>query len=245
MGARLNGPLCLTRVGVGWIDPGTLVLTRCPPPGSVGRDGKSASEILDESLSPGLRHMLRSYGIHVTDAMVIPPGGRLPETKEKQLCVLQRGDCRFVITDNPKANGSAPRYERPEFSEVKRFGNEIDTVAELTQVDGRLIRAVMYVETTHGYYSYLKSWYGGNTSIRPMKVNVAAWGNTFGTRAELDSPTVNILAGATILKGIAASLPQDAPLSHVATLYNNLNANTVTDYGARVAAVYAERTWEK
>jgi hypothetical protein len=244
MGERSNEPLCVTRVGASWIDSGTLVLTQCMPPGPAGGDGNG--RFLDESLSPGLRHMLHSYRIHVTDAAtVIPPGGRLPETKEKQLCVLQRGNCRFVVRDNPKANGMAPRYERPEFSEVKRFGREIDSVAELAQVDARLIRAVMYVETTHGYYSYLKSWYGGNTSIRPMKVNVAAWGSTFGTRAELDSPTINILAGATIIKGIIAALPADAPISHVATLYNNLNVTTVTDYGARVAQVYAEKTWEK
>jgi hypothetical protein len=243
MGERPSESLCVARVGQGWIDPGTLALTQCMPPGPTGRDGKG--RFLDESLSPGLRHMLRSYGIHVTDATVSPPGGRLPETKEKQLCVLQQGHCRLAVSDNPKANGMAPFYERPEFSEVKKFAHEIDSVAKLTQVDARLIRAIMYVETTHGYYSYLKSWYGGNTSIRPMKVNIAAWGSTFGTRAELDSPTINILAGATILKGIIAAVPSNAPLSHVATLYNNLNATTVTDYGARVAQVYAEKTWEK
>lgn len=50
--------------------------------------------------------------------------------------------------------------------------------------------------------------------------------------------------GALMIKSIQANLPEDASVSQIATLYNNINATTVNDYGARVAAVYKSQPWK-
>ena len=152
--------------------------------------------------------------------------------------------CDFVVADNPGADGAAPIYELPLFSEVERHAADIERIAHDTGVDARLIRAVMYVETTHGYYDAPLELLGANKSIRPMNVNHEFWSETFGDREALREPAHNIRAGALMLKRISSNLPSDAPVRHVATLYNNIEATVVSDYGARVEKVYETRPWE-
>ncbi|MDQ2694545.1 MAG: hypothetical protein M3Z21_04035, partial [Pseudomonadota bacterium] len=106
------------------------------------------------------------------------------------------------------------------------------------------IKAIMCVETTHGYYDYILAPFDKNKSILPMNINTDAWGTVFGSRDVLKQPYFNILAGALILKGIKANLPPNAPVSHIATLYNNLNASRVSDYGLRVEQIYQEQPWQ-
>jgi hypothetical protein len=103
----------------------------------------------------------------------------------------------------------------------------------------------MYMETTHGYYDAPLSWFGKNKSILPMNINVDYWGNTFGDRKTLLNPEANIRAGAEMLFRIQSYLPQGSPVSHVATLYNNINAHQVTEYGARVQKLYEAEPWRK
>ena len=101
----------------------------------------------------------------------------------------------------------------------------------------------MYIETTHGYYDAPLSIFGANKSILPMNVNIAYWGDTFGTRKDLEKPYENIKAGGQILQRIISNLPRDASISQIATLYNNINAKTVSNYGARVQKIYEEKPW--
>ena len=78
-----------------------------------------------------------------------------------------------------------------------------------------------------------------------MNVNVAYWGDTFGTRKELQRPYENIRAGGMILQRIIANLPANASVSQIATLYNNINASKVSNYGARVQKIYEAKPWVK
>jgi hypothetical protein len=52
----------------------------------------------------------------------------------------------------------------------------------------------------------------------------------------------NVRAGATLLKRIVDRLPSPS-VERVATLYNSLAKEKVTDYGARVANVYEAKPW--
>ena len=81
-------------------------------------------------------------------------------------------------------------------------------------------------------------------SSRPMNINVSVWGEAFGGRAALLDPVTNIEAGATILGGIQANLPPGSSIAKIATLYNNLVATTVSNYGAQVEAVYRMQPWQ-
>jgi hypothetical protein len=78
-----------------------------------------------------------------------------------------------------------------------------------------------------------------------MNINVGFWGNTFGSSAELEIPLNNILAGAKLLKEIIRRLPVKASVAEIATLYNDLGARQVTDYGTRTETVYNSRPWDR
>lgn len=129
------------------------------------------------------------------------------------------------------------------FSDVNRYSSLIDKVASESGVDALLIRSIMYMETTHGYYDAPLSLIGQNKSILPMNVNVEYWGTIFGDRKALLELYVNIKAGAEILKRIISNLPQDASIRQIATLYNNINATFVNNYGARVERIYKSQPW--
>ena len=100
----------------------------------------------------------------------------------------------------------------------------------------------MYMETTHGYYDAPLDLIGKNKSIRPMNINVDFWGSTFGTRDDMKDPEKNIRAGVDMIQRIQANVP-GASIEKLATLYNNINATTVSDYGSRVKKIYDDQPW--
>ena len=108
----------------------------------------------------------------------------VPSRKE---CVAQNiKTCKFVVLESPKANGAEPIYEFSAFSDVSKYSAQIDRVAKESGVEGRLIRAIMYMETTHGYYDAPLALFGENKSILPMNVNVEYWGTTFCNRKAMN-----------------------------------------------------------
>lgn len=158
--------------------------------------------------------------------------------------VIKQGVCSwiFTVSDNPKASGDAPWYESAGFSQVNTHSAIIDKVAMEKGVDARFIKAIMFMETTHGYYDAPLGLIGANKSILPMNINVIYWGDTFGTRAELLKPEPNIRAGAEMIFRIQANMPGEK-VEKIATLYNNINAITVNDYGMRVKKIYDDQPW--
>ena len=162
----------------------------------------------------------------------------MPSLTKKQCIAENLKICKFVVSENLKVNGAEPIYEISAFSEVNRYSSIIENVAAESGVDVRLIRSIMYMETTHGYYDAPLSLLGQNKSILPMNVNVDYWGSIFGDRKTLLNPYNNIKAGAEILKRIIVNLPKGSSIRQIATLYNNINANSVNEYGARVDNIY-------
>ena len=78
-----------------------------------------------------------------------------------------------------------------------------------------------------------------------MNVNVEYWESAFGSRQALTNPYNNIKAGAEILKRIISGLPPGSSIRQIATLYNNINAHSVNNYGARVEKIYTIQPWLK
>jgi hypothetical protein len=159
--------------------------------------------------------------------------------------VLAGGGAQFSVAPNPNADATEPLHELPIFSQVDNYEAEIVQVAAELGINDDLIRAIMYMETTHGYYGIPGDFLSTSSSILPMNINVDFWGDVFGPRSNLDVPLNNIRAGATILSGIIANLPATASVAEIATLYNSLSATMVNDYGARTEAVYKSRPWER
>jgi hypothetical protein len=127
---------------------------------------------------------------------------------------------------------------------VNRLGGAIQTAAAETGVDADLIRAVMYVETTHGWYDAPLALFDMDSSIRPMNVNPAVWSQLGYSRADLRDPTTNVMAGARVLQSIISDMPAGASIAQIATRYNaGPSAAMVNNYGARVARVYHTKAW--
>ncbi|HVJ36036.1 MAG TPA: hypothetical protein VND94_23225 [Terriglobia bacterium] len=157
--------------------------------------------------------------------------------------ILAGSGGRFVVSDNPKANENWPLVEAPEDIKVLQFDRQIEAAAGKTGVDADLIRAIMYMETSHGGYDRTADELGMNKSILPMNVNVTYWGDHFGTREQLHDPYLNVLAGARMLRAIENNVPPGTDIAKIATLYNNHRARYVSDYGARVAKIYRQKLW--
>lgn len=182
-----------------------------------------------------------------------PVAEPISETREaralrRKKYVIHGGGNRFAIAPNRDADASAPWYELPILSKVQDYSAEIDRVAKELAVEADLIRTIMFMETTHGHYFFvgtLADRFNVSDSVLPMNISLASWGDTFGGRSKLEVPLNNIRAGATILRGIIGNLPARASVAEIATLYNDLGARMVTDYGARAEAVFRSHLWER
>lgn len=145
---------------------------------------------------------------------------------------------------NPTANGNPPIYELATLSAVTRPGSEINEAAAAIGVGGDLIRPIMYVETTHGWYDEPLAWFDRDASSRPMNVNPEVWSELGYSRAELRNPSMNVMAGAQVLRSITNDLPAGSSVAQIATRYNaGRNAAMVNKYGARVERVYQTKAW--
>jgi hypothetical protein len=169
------------------------------------------------------------------------------EVQRRKACILNdlggKAETKFSIENNAQANKSKPLYEIASFSKVQDYDIYIRQAANQKNISVDLIRAIMYIETTHGYYDYAASIFGKNNSILPMNINVYFWGDAFGTRSELGLPERNVSAGGEMLRRIIKCLPDNASVEHIATIYNNLGATKVSDYGARVGEIHRLKLW--
>ena len=146
------------------------------------------------------------------------------------------------IGDNPRAVSTEPFYEWRMQEQVTKYAPIIDSMAGKYGVDADLVKAIMYVETTHGWYDAWAAPFDANKSILPMNVRSDDWAGLGYSREDLKVPQINIEAGVRIIKGITEQL-DDPNVRKVATFYNSLAKDQVTNYGARVEAVYTSKPW--
>lgn len=125
---------------------------------------------------------------------------------------------------------------------MTKYAGLIDAKSAQYGVDSNLVKAIMYMETTHGWYDSWVSPFEKNTSILPMNVRPDTWSGLGYSRDDLKNPQTNIEAGIRIIKGITERL-ENPSVRSVATLYNSLAKDKVSDYGARVQAIYDSKPW--
>lgn len=159
--------------------------------------------------------------------------------------ILKNTPAIFEITDNPAANSSEPWYELDFFDEVD--GNEAiyENAAKEMGLDPDLLKAIGYMESTHGYYDRV---HPNNTSFRPMNIQVSTWGKLAEELGYQPSDietdmTANVRTGALLVKRIWVRT-QAPTVSKVASIYNFLGRETTNDYGARVDAIYKKKLWK-
>lgn len=169
----------------------------------------------------------------------------------------------FPVNWNPYATDEMPWYERSEFSTVGRYDSVIEEAAKMKEIDPDILRAIMYIETTHGFYEHClnnfytdavmrgeeiegvgKLFFPGLKSFQPMNINHRYWGNSFGTIENLKKPTYNILVAAEFVKRLSKFVGNSGDIERIATLYNHLGAQQISDYGKRVGKIYRQKLWK-
>ncbi|EOX3900487.1 hypothetical protein ACOGST_004604 [Vibrio alginolyticus] len=133
----------------------------------------------------------------------------LNKSAERKLSIINDTPGIFTIVDSDSAVGRKPLYEIDSFSEVGKWCGLIIHQSKKHGVDPRLVAAIMYMETTHGWYDKVYPYY-------------------------------NIEFGITLLSRIQARI-ENPTIRKIATIYNFLGAEVVSDYGARVAKLYLEQ----
>lgn len=144
----------------------------------------------------------------------------------------------FWIEDDYSASAEAPWNESGRLAALTNkflaWPQYIKASAARFAVPEILLLSIAVMETTHGWYDEIPQWVGANDTIRPMNINVAYWPSLF-SKEEMYDPAKNFDAGAFMVKRIAERLdPNDRTIRKIAALYNDINAKSVTDYGARI-----------
>lgn len=165
---------------------------------------------------------------------------------DRRKSILENSAGLFDIADNPDANGSAPWYSfhRDGYNGVKRHDARIEREAKRLGIDPDLVRAIVYVEYANGYgYGGPAQLAGLAGSLYPMNIRPKIWQDLAGANADFNDSDVNVRAGVALLKRIKDRLT-DPSIAKIATLYNSLAKDEVTDYGARVEQAYRDKLWE-
>jgi len=127
---------------------------------------------------------------------------KLARPSRRQIIASGGAAGRIDVADNPSADGSRPWFEAPGFQNVTENEKYIAASAKKYTVDPDLVRAVAWMETTHGYYEAPLRWIDQSASVLPMNINTDFWKDTWGSREALKDPEKNIDAGARMLKSL-------------------------------------------
>lgn len=166
----------------------------------------------------------------------------LPNSAEdRKNALLGKGMADFKLKPDLQPLNDKPWYAIETKSEVNENRLIIEDESKAAGINPDLIKAIIYVETTQGYYD---EYYPLNKSIRPMNIQAEYWKELGYSRKDLETPRLNIKAGIDLVKRIYLQNPH-ASVSEVATLYNDLGAKRINDYGARVGRVMKEKPWLK
>lgn len=160
---------------------------------------------------------------------------------DRRQALLGNGLADFRLRPDLKPIDEEPYYALSAFSEVSDNEKIIAEEAGKAKINADLVRAIIYVETTQGWYDRFHPW---NKSIRPMNIQAEYWKDLGYTRGELEIPRYNIRTGVDLIRRLQLQVPS-ATIDEIATLYNGLNAKRVNDYGARIARVMQEKPWQK
>jgi len=163
----------------------------------------------------------------------------LNDKEERKLSIINNTPAIFEIRDNPAAIPKAPFYEWDKQSEVAKWCGLIIGISTKHKVDPNLVMAIMYMETTHGWYDRI---YPFRSSILPMNINYKYWRDLGVTKEILGCPFYNIEYGVVLISRIKARIRYPS-VAKIASIYNFLGAEIVTDYGARVQSIYARTPW--
>lgn len=151
----------------------------------------------------------------------------------------------FLVSENPRAIAyPAPWYSRRSQQLVTRHSMEIELAASCHDLDPEYLRAIIWMESTHGWYDGLTQLIKRPKTILPMNIYAEYWKGLGISRSDLQSARINIDTGAYLVSQLTKRI--DSPnLAKVATLYNRLGLDRVSGYGMTVLHYYQSRPWDQ
>jgi len=201
-----------------------------------------------DKISTGLKNASQSSGQQTAPEAKTPepfgPPAPVLRSQERKKIILNDRTVGFPVAPDPDAKGDKPWYEIHRYSQVKKYENIIEQRAKKADIDPDLVKAIMHIETTHGSYDGLADKWDVNKSILPMNIYAKNWKDLGFSRSDLRNLETNIQVGIALLKRIKKQVP-DGDIKKIATLYNELGATKVSDYGARVESIYKEKPWKR
>ena len=174
----------------------------------------------------------------------------LKTKQERTQSILNNTFGKIDIEANPKADKEARKFledllEGNKIAKIQYmvYGNKIEKEAAKQAVDPRLVKAIMYMEVSHGgIYGYPAEILNKADIILPMNIR-SMWLPLGKQGADLKNIDDNIQIGVTLIKRIQDRL-ENPTVEKIATLYNSLAKDKVTDYGARVGEIYRTQPWK-
>ena len=180
-----------------------------------------------------------------TSQNTLKPKPTLKNESERHESILADTPSTFYVKNNPEAEGKAPWYSIETAGEraVLKHNDIIQQEAERAGIDADLLRSIIYVENAHGRsYGEPAEALGLSSTILPSNINVEKWKGLGIDSSNASNPKQNIGAAATLLSRIQART-HDPNIAKIATLYNGLMKDAVTDYGARTESVFKNKPW--
>ena len=174
---------------------------------------------------------------------------------DRRESILHNTPAIFVIVENPNANNSKPNVEISAFNPISD-GSIYNDIGEKYGLDPDWLKAIAYMENTHGWYDgfplahEIKTLITGSPpSYRPMNIQYDTWKPLadqlgFNEWQVQYRVACNVELAALLLKRITVRIQQPS-LAKVASIYNFLGKEKVSDYGARVQEIYDKKLWEE
>lgn len=163
---------------------------------------------------------------------------------DRMAAILSDSPAIFVVADSKVKANPKPKHYIEYFEQVTKNADHINEAARRHNVDPDLVRAVIWMESTRGYYDSATGLVLKPKTILPMNVYADYWTGFKVTREGLQYPAINIDTGTKILARIQART-QDGTTAKIATLYGNLGAQKVSEYGKTIEYYYKNKPWLK
>ena len=116
---------------------------------------------------------------------------------QRKNSIINNTPAIFNIKDDLSAQSTIPVFELSSQSEVTKWCGLIHLVTSKYKVSLDLVKAIMFMETTHGWYDKVNPL---RKTILPMNIHYQYWKDLGVTRDNLDCPYYNIEFGGLVAR---------------------------------------------
>jgi len=162
--------------------------------------------------------------------------------KDRKKSIINNTKSIFDVKYNFIPNVKTPLIEICSQNTVFQYDNIIKIEAYKQDVDADLIRAIMYIETSHGWYDKFAPWL--RKTILPMNIHFDYWKDLGFNESQLENPKINIHVGTLLIKRIQDRI-RDPRIANIASVYNVLGREQINEYGIQVENIYKKKSWRK